>query len=138
VYQPKNGSDITGAWRHFADADLFERYLRIAHGATNVTRLDRDDMTVIIFDTNDFRAYTGYTGTCDLSGETAQWQAWLDGEVYGVHIQKQATGSTVWDDGRTEPVHQWVDMESLWSLYGLDYASTVAAELLCENTRYSR
>jgi hypothetical protein len=29
-------------------------------------------------------------------------------------------------------------MESLWSLYGLDYASTVAAELLCENTRYSR
>lgn len=120
VYQPKHANEIFAAWRHFGDLAMFERYLRIMHATTAVERVDSHDMTVITFDTNDFRAHAGITGVTDLSGEAAEWRAWLDGEVFGVQIE-QRTGSGPGD---------WAVRDEIWGLYSWDYAISEATRML--------
>jgi len=99
---------------------VFERYLPLAHGTTAIQRVTGQDLTVIIFDTADYRAHTGITDRCDLTGEHDEWRAWLDGDVYGV-IVEQHTAADCWTRG-----------PALSGLYGQQYAHEQATAMLAE------
>jgi len=97
VFVPRHAHEIVHAHGRYADPVLFERYLRIVHGATAIATVEDRDLTVWIFDTSEFRAHIGHTGPVDLAGEHAQWRAWTEGEVYGVVVERRHSGATVWD-----------------------------------------
>lgn len=130
VYLPANAERILAAWGRLADRDRFRRYLRICHGATTTAVASTADADVVIFDTGDFRRHVGMTPPADLSGEQAEWQAWLDGDVYGVVVERHHTGTTTWDDATTSAVSQWREVDALWGLYGHEYARQYALDLL--------
>ncbi|MER7273282.1 hypothetical protein ABT369_02380 [Dactylosporangium sp. NPDC000244] len=88
VYHDQHIEQIQHAWRHFADHDRFTRYLRLCHGTTTVATAAAGDLTVVTFDTADYRAHTGITGPADLTGERDEWQAWLDDDVHGVIVER--------------------------------------------------
>jgi hypothetical protein len=118
VYRPKDADRIMAAWRHLGGGATFERHLRLVYGTTAISHVTGQDFTVIIFDTGEHRAHAGITGDCDLTGEVHEWRAWLDGDVYGVIVEQHtATGC-------------WIGHDSLWGLYGYDYASSEAATML--------
>ncbi|MGI5185496.1 hypothetical protein ACQEVZ_55560 [Dactylosporangium sp. CA-152071] len=130
VYVPHAANMILAAW-HSLGRDLFQRYLRMFHGVTAIAVAFNRDTDVWCFDTADFRRHVGITTTpADLASERAEWQAWLDGEVYGVIVERRRAGTTTWDDGTTAAVEQWLEVESVWGMYGHAYAREEAADLL--------
>jgi hypothetical protein len=68
-----------------------------------------------------------------VTGEHTEWRAWADGDMYGVVVENRHTGTTVWDDGGIDEVEQWRQVDSLWGLYGHDYAADTARELLTDH-----
>jgi hypothetical protein len=133
VFVPRHQREIAHAYGHYADPVRFERYLRIVHGATTIVTVEDRDLTVWIFDTSDYRAHIGHTGPIDVTGEHTEWRAWADGDVYGVVVENRHTGTTLWDDGGIDEVEQWRQVDSLWGLYGHDYATGTARELLTDH-----
>ena len=119
VYQPQHAERILAAWHHL-DGDVFERYLRLAHGTTAIQHVTGQDLTVIIFDTADYRAHTGLTNRCDLTGEHDEWRAWLDGDVYGVIVERHTAADC------------WTGDDALFGLYGRQYAHGQATAMLAE------
>lgn len=119
VYQSEDADRILEAWRRL-DPEVFERYLRLAHGTTCVEQLSERDLTVITFDTAGYREHVGIGGQADLSGETAEWRAWLDGDVYGVVVEEHTAASC------------WTVRDALFGLYGWPYAHARAGELLTD------
>ena len=107
------------AWHHL-DGDVFERYLRMVRGTTAIQHVTGQQLTVIIFDTADYRAYTGITDRCDLTGEHDEWRAWLDGEVYGVIVERHTAADC------------WTIEDALFGLYGQQYAHEQATAMLAE------
>ncbi|MCA2216345.1 hypothetical protein [Jidongwangia harbinensis] len=122
VYQPKHADRVLAAWRRFGTDELFERYLRLVHGTTAIRHVTGQDLTVVIFDTANFRAHAGITDVCDLTGEHDEWRAWLDGDVYGVIVEQHTAA-----DG-------WTGHDSLFGLYGNAYAEQQAAAMLTTAT----
>jgi hypothetical protein len=120
VCQSAHAERILEAWRRF-DADVFERYLRLAHGTTAIEVITERNLTVITFDTIGYRAHVGITGPADLTGETQQWRAWLDGDVYEVVVEEHTADRC------------WTYEDALCGLYGWSYARQRAADLLTEN-----
>jgi hypothetical protein len=131
VSVPQADTVILTAWQSLG-LDLFARYLRMFHGVTAITVSSNQYTDVWCFDTADFRRHVGITTTpTDLAGERAEWQAWLEGEVYGVIVERRRAGTTTWDDGGTTTVvEQWLEVESVWGFYGRTYAMAEAADLL--------
>jgi len=111
VYQPTHADRILAAWYHFGTDTLFERYLRLAH-------VTGGDLTVVVFDTTDYRSHAGITDVCDLTGEYDQWRAWLDADVYGAIVEHHTA------DGC------WTVHDSVWGLYGNTYAEHTATAML--------
>ncbi len=137
VYRPTDADTIAGAFRHYADDDLFTRYLRIWHGVTTVEHVSHRDGTVLIFDTADWRSHVGmpeHALPADLSGEAHEWRAYVDGDVYGVVVEHHRTGTTTWDDDRTDDVDDWEHVDSCWGFFGFEYATERATEMLHEAT----
>lgn len=130
VFVPDGRHEIVHAHSHYQSRDLFERYLRIVHAVTEIVTIDTPDLLIWIFDTADYRAHVGHTGPIDLSGEHTEWLAWAQGDVFGVIVEQRHAGTTVWDDGRVDDFVQWRHADSLWGLYGHDYAVVTARELL--------
>jgi hypothetical protein len=131
VYVPVHAAQMLAAWSHLSDRDLFCRYLRIYHGASTVAVANTAEVDVIVFDTADFRRHVGITTPpVDLSGEKAEWQAWLDGDVYGVVVERHRTGTITWDDNTTTATSQWREVDSMWGLFGHEYAHQEALDLL--------
>jgi hypothetical protein len=131
VYLLQAADAILAAWQQLDSRELFERYLRFFHGVTTVVAASNWETDALIFDTADFRRHVGITTTpVNLSGERDDWQAWLDGEVYGVIVERHRTGTTSWDDGTTTAIEQWQEVESVWGIYGHAYALNEAADLL--------
>jgi len=120
VYQSKDADRILQAWRRL-DPQVFQRYLRLAHGTTVIEQVSERNLTVITFDTAGYREHVGISGPADLRGECIDWRAWLDGDVYEV-IVEQHTADRCW-------VHQ----DALCGLYGWAYAQQTALDLLTEN-----
>jgi hypothetical protein len=137
---------VFGAWNHFHNSDvdrreLLTRYLRIHFGASTVRfghlGSVQGSPLAVFFDTADWRAASGWVP--GMPGDPAaesrhQWQQWADGDVYGVIIERLATGVTTWDDGSSETAREWRrlddDSADMWGLYGIDYAREYAAETL--------
>lgn len=131
VYVPEPAAQIVAAWYRLADYDRFCRYLRICHGVSSVAAATTAQQEVLVFDTAEFRRHVGATAPAvDLSGEQAEWRAWLDGDVYGVIVQRHRTGTTRWDDGTTSAASTWREVDSVWGLFGYDIAYQQALDLL--------
>lgn len=124
VFQPGHADRILAARRHLADEALLERYLRIVHGTTAVSHVTDRDVTVMLFDTAEYRQHAGCPAPCDLSQEHAEWRFWVDGEVFGITVEEN-TG--------TAAAPQWNERDGMWGFYGLAYARQRATELLAEN-----
>jgi hypothetical protein len=119
VYQCLHAVRILEVWRRL-DSEVFERYLRLVHGTTAIEQITDRDLTVITFDTVDYRVHAGITGTADLTGECDEWRAWLDGDVYGVIVEHHTDRTC------------WTEQDALFGLYGWPYAQQRAGELLTE------
>jgi hypothetical protein len=130
VYLPVHAEQILAAWLHLADWDRFCRYLRMWHGVTAIAVASTADLDVFIFDTADYRDHVGVQPPSDLSGEQGEWQAWLDGDVYGVQVERHHSGTTTWDDNTTTATSQWREVDAVWGLYGHEYATRYAHDLL--------
>lgn len=109
VYQSKDAARILQAWRRL-DPQVFERYLRLAHGTTAIDQISERNLTVITFDTAGFREHVGISGPADLGGEHADWRAWLDGDVYEVIVEQHTAEQC------------WIHHDALCGLYGWAYA----------------
>jgi hypothetical protein len=120
VYVPAQPGRIVAAWQQLADLDRFGRYLRICHGATATATACGADLDVVVFDTADFRQHAGISAPADLSGEKAEWRAWLDGDVFGVVLEQR-------DD---ITARRWRQVDAVWGLFGHGYAAAYARELL--------
>jgi hypothetical protein len=120
VYQSEHAERILEAWRRL-DPEVFERYLRQAHGTTAIEEITERNLTVITFDTTGYRAHVGIIGPADLTGETQQWRAWLGGDVYEVIVERHTADRC------------WTYEDALCGLYGWSYARQRAADLLTEN-----
>ena len=120
VYQIRNAARVLEAWRRL-DCDVFERYLRLAHGATAVEQISERDLTVITFDTAAYRDHVGITAPADLSSEILEWRAWLDGDVYAVVVEQHTAEQC------------WTVQDAVCGLYGWPYARQQAEELLAHN-----
>lgn len=119
VYQSKDADRILQAWRRL-DPQVFERYLRLAHGTTAIEQISERNLIVITFDTAGYREHVGISGPANLRGEYTDWRAWLDGDVYGVVIEHHTAASC------------WIHHDALYGLYGWPYAEAQARELLTE------
>lgn len=110
-----------------------ERYLRAFHGIREIRTISSSTYqggdVLVILDTPAFRKHVGtpddYEGSI-IDGDVEAWQAYLDGDVYGVGYA--VNESRVIDDG--EPVAlddgSWdVDIQS-WGFYGEKYAKETA------------
>ncbi|WP_432983099.1 hypothetical protein [Dactylosporangium sp. CA-233914] len=129
VYQPAHTGRLAHAWQYFCDHDLFCRYLRLCHGTTSIATASSQDTTALIFDTTAYRAHAGITGVADLSAEQAEWQAWLDGDVYGVVVQQHIPAVSCTHCGQTTPA-MWTAVESCWGYFGRASAEDAAEPLL--------
>lgn len=118
--------------------DMFERYLRIFHGTTSVKAYDRNDCQYVTFDTADWRAEMGLTDEY-MAGQPGvdfnlasmdEYLAWLDGQCYGIVVEKLQTWRL---DGTDDTRDEWDHVDSCWGFYGSEYASERAAELIAEN-----
>lgn len=145
--------DLSDALRHFIyrqendtglDAiALFTQYVRVFHGG---------DVKVIRSETSREYGYLAY-GTRKLAEgwghtdpekidkyarevETEEWQAYLDGEVYGVVTEQSIVVETITyggltgDEIRYEIDPSWDEIESCWGYYGQEYAVEAAREEL--------
>lgn len=111
--------------------DHVDRYLRIFHGGGAKiisSRVHQGGDDFLVYDTRAMREHWGQVGeTLETSDPDAEeWQAFLDGEVYGVRVER-ATEFDM-DD---EPV-EWVEVEDTarWGHYGDDWAAEAALEAL--------
>ncbi|GAA2637905.1 hypothetical protein GCM10010399_83980 [Dactylosporangium fulvum] len=129
VYQDRRAEQIRRAWQHFTDHDLFSRYLRLSHGTTAIAAATTGDTTVLTFDTSDYRAHAGITTITDLTGERDEWQAWLDGDVYGVIVEHRTTAQRCLHCGHIRP-SSLVEVDACWGHYGRAYAAEQALHLL--------
>jgi hypothetical protein len=124
---------------HYGMSDgmaVFERYLRIFHGATDVRSVtsswDRSYVVYMVFATSEMLEEWGcspeYAPTA-AEGTADEWQAYIDGDVYGIAVEKHVAYATTYSDGReTVTGTVWdpiVDTE-VWGHYGEEYARSEA------------
>lgn len=112
---------------------LADRYLRFVHGAKVVAQIRSfvyqggDDL--LIFDTHAWRKKWSIDPDYARSEEYAKdmvatWQAWLDGDVYGVIEQQRVTWTP--DHADMEPRVEWETTDSVWGYYGFTDAESQA------------
>lgn len=95
------------------DADTLERWLRIFHGRTLGTVDDRDGRYYLV-------------GEGCLAWAATEIRQWFEGDVYGVIFEARVR--YVREDDPTETVTEWEQVESIWGLYGDDYARQAVTE----------
>lgn len=113
----------------------FERYLRIFHGATVVSSYNVGhyrEYGYVGFDTAEWREAMGITDLDRLKEEKILYdvQAWAEGDVWGISVEKLVTWSTDEEDFEDMDTWEEVDGTSCWGYYGQEYAEEEAkAEL---------
>ena len=147
---------LADAWEALCDqggygTELFERYLRIFHGATSIATYDSGNFIYIAFDTAVWREAMGITDEHRAATPEHKWdevahrslaeiQAWAEGDVWCIVLERRVITCTTTTDedgnGVGEPVwdREWqeVDDTSCADFYGRDYAESAAKELLTE------
>ena len=106
--------------------EVLERWLRIFY-QESYALVERQDATVLLLDTQGFRSHVGIEADApsDLSGESKEWEAYLDGEVYGVGYAVNT--ERVLDDGEEIDLDDFEVTIECWGFYGEDYAKETAA-----------
>lgn len=135
---PADDHDILSAWQHYQDMTLVERYLRMWHGVVGFDYFDTRDAKYVNLVTladlkvwgwdsvDEYRAATGHDDPSH--GNLTEWQAYVDGDVYGFSIEKNVHWTT--DDDDVSDMDTWEDMESVWGFYGREYVQQAALEAL--------
>lgn len=126
----KQAAPYLDAFRAFESTgqqlEVFERYLRIFHGAVKVqgwhTGYSRE-YGYLAFDTAAWRESVGAPDTLADEDYLAEVRAWAEGDVYGWVVEQDATHNT-------EGEEDWQEVESCWGFYGRDYAEQAAKEAL--------
>jgi hypothetical protein len=132
-------------WSH--EPDLFERYARIFHGVTAIKWYDPHDgdYTYVTCDPAHWRAAMGLTDEYmaahpdvdfNLTGGLTEWRAWCEGEVYGYVVEHLEHYTS--DTEPTRRLNRWEDIDSLFGLYGHEYAEQAAREALDEHNPTER
>lgn len=107
--------------------EMLERWLRIFYDATaEEVRTVYD--TVLILNTPEFRKHVGIESNdaAAIAGEVDEWQAYLDGDVYGIGYG--VIEGRVMDDGEPVDVDD-MDIEmTCWGFYGEEWAKEAALE----------
>lgn len=108
--------------------DIFERWLRVNYGITSlITYRDRHGTLYISFDPADWRDEMGiddeYAKTHPVADMT-EWIAYVNGDVWGLLIEEKVEWSS--PEGLT--MSTWEHVDSLWGLYGREYAEATALE----------
>ena len=140
VREPVDAGILADAMFHFGDHvselgsgdTLTERYLRIFHDthvATVSSTIDRYS-NVVILDTPAHREAMGTPATFPtedyLRGDVEAWQAYLDGDVYGIGYA--VNEARVLDDGEPIDLDEWDVTIECWGLYGDDCAMSEAVD----------
>lgn len=116
--------------------EVFERYLRIFHGTTQVhvfgpERTRATDYTYIAFDAKEWHEAMGFlpNNVEALAKERplAEIAAWIEGDVWGTVTE------TRWNPDEDKDEDDWEPQESVWGFYGRKYAEE-AAKTELENT----
>lgn len=137
-------NDFESAYNHFAEfanrraLEVFERYVRIFHGATKVDTWNvgiTQEYGYLGFDTAEWRERVGADPE-NLKDEDllSEVRAWATGEVYGVIVERRVTGTTVFDaeDLEDEDMQRWDEVEAVWGHNGREWAKQAAKEALAD------
>lgn len=114
--------------------EAFERYLRIFHGTTQFaahnTRLSRE-YGYVAFDTAKWREKHGVDAE-QVKEENllADVIAWVDGDVWGVRVEKVVHWYTQDEEIEDQDRSDWEELDSVWGYYGRDNAEQEARDML--------
>jgi hypothetical protein len=133
-----NASRIREAWEHYRYGpgnayELLTRYLGIWHGATHVEYVTPNEGYWVVFDSPERREQWGCTlehVPDNVKGTAEEWRAYIQGEVYGVIVERHRTGTIAWDDETADAIEEWVHVDSRWGFYGSDYVEQEARRML--------
>lgn len=121
--------DLGEAVRRFGhDLVMWEKYLRVFHGAKAVEAVQSNGVTYIVFDSPAYRDYTGVADGREgdvVSGEAATWDAYVNGDTYIVveeHLVPACGGCGRGPD--------WVEDDSVGGFYGLEHARSGVADVI--------
>jgi hypothetical protein len=122
--------------------EVFKRYLTVFHGTLDAREFSYsyspDSAVYLAFDSADMRKTWGCADDYAEAalGTASEWQAYIDGDVYGIAVERRVTiSSTTTFQGESVPmpdVESWeeVDDSACWGYYGETYATEAAIELL--------
>lgn len=117
-------------------SDVIERWLRIFHGVRAVQQVSLRDGTYLVLLTDDGQ---NYYGTPDdrvqecVDGDAETFRQWAEGEVYGWIVEKKVRWQKMNDNlvGHIDEIREdWEHVDSLWGMYGREYAEDEAREAL--------
>jgi hypothetical protein len=119
------------------ESHLFERYVRTFFGASQVVWFygSQQGDHYVSFDTAEWRAkYEVPENAVDVT----EYQAWLDGDVYGYVVEEHVIWQRLGSDGEPvfltdEPTREtWEHVDSCYGYYGREYAEERARKALTE------
>lgn len=134
---------LDAAWSHYQDMRLIERYLRIWHGVRGFDYFDTQsgkyvnivtdyDLKVWGWDLDpaQWPVVDGVRSTDPAEHNLDEWQAYSDGDVYFVTVQKRVTWTT--EDEDFEDREDWEDIDDsvVGGYYGEKWAREAAIEAL--------
>lgn len=125
--------DLEQAIVHYdRDYELVERYLRIFHDVVSFDYIDwdRGRGTMFFVVTRQHAEKWGCPPEDwhKLAGQTSKtWEQYAEGEVYGWIVEKVVTWHR---EGTDETLETWEHVDSLWGMYGYEYAHDDAIETL--------
>lgn len=104
--------------------DFLDRYLSIFHGVTATEWWHSGTSWYVTMDPADWREATGApAGSINVD----EWQAYCEGDVWGVTVERKVTWISDDDEPRTEV--RWENTgDSVWGFYGHDAAIEGAAD----------
>lgn len=96
---------------------IFERYLRAFHGATSVEwarGYSWGEPTYVTFTTPEWAEKVGASETA--TADMTQWKAYLEGDVYGIVVEREDTWLK--SDDHEITMTTWEEVDSVWGFYG--------------------
>ena len=130
-------------WREAIE--VFERYVRIFHeGSVAEFNLGTwRENGYIAFTTRTLARAWGIPDDQPVpQAELTEWQAYVEGDVYGWVIERRVVQHTTVKtvEGvtlREVEYEDWDEVDSCWGYYGTDYAEETAREVLQSHTNYA-
>lgn len=113
--------------------EVFERYMRIFHGATKVDAYNvgvSREYGYVAFDTAAWREEVGTGPSFAEEDILYDVRAWAEGDAWGVGLEKRVTWST--DEEDYDDMDTWEETDDgfVWGFLGREYAEQEARDLL--------